>query len=82
MNFRLNRRHKALIERAASTLGQSLTEFAVASLIRDASRVLEEQKVTVLTDRDRRVFLSLLASDSEPNAALRKAAAAYRRQRA
>lgn len=82
MNFRLDREHKALIEKAASTVGQSLTEFAVTNLIRDARTVLHEHHVTVLSERDWDLFLSVLEGDAEPNEALRKAASTYRRQRA
>jgi uncharacterized protein (DUF1778 family) len=82
LNFRLDRQHKVLIERAASTVGQSLTEFALSHLIRDAQAVLREQETTVLSDRDRRVFLSMLEADAEPNEALKRAARIYRRQRA
>lgn len=82
LNFRLCRQHKTLIERAATTLGQSLTEFAVGSLVRDARAVLHEQETTVLSDRDRRVFLSMLEAKGEPNEALKTAARLYRRQRA
>ncbi len=82
MNFRLDRQHKLLIERAASTMGQSVTEFALSHLVRDAQEVLREQEVTVLSNRDREIFLSVLESASEPNEALKKAAKSYRRQRA
>jgi uncharacterized protein (DUF1778 family) len=82
MNFRLDREHKVLIERAACTAGQSLTEFAVTNLIRDARTVLHEHQVTVLSDRDRDLFLSMLDNPPEPNEALRKAARTYRRHRA
>jgi uncharacterized protein (DUF1778 family) len=50
-------------------------------LVRDARHVLREQQVTILSDRDREVFLSMLAKPPQPNEALRKAAAAYRRLR-
>jgi uncharacterized protein (DUF1778 family) len=82
MNFRLGREHKILIEKAASTVGQSLTEFAVTNLIRDARAVLHEHHVTVLSERDWGIFLSVLDTDAEPNEALKKAASTYRRQRA
>jgi len=81
LNFRLPREHKRLIERAASSLGQSVTEFAVSNLVRDARRALREEEVTVLSDRDRDLFLSLLESPPKPNEALKRAAKRYRRQR-
>ena len=82
LNFRLDRRHKALIERAASASGQSLTEFALSHLVRDAQSVIREQEITVLSDRDREVFLSVLEGARPANAALKQAAKIYRRQRA
>lgn len=80
LNFRLNAAHKRLIERAASALGQSVTEFAVSSLVRDARKALHENETTVLSDRDRELFLAML--DAEPNEELKRAARAYGRQRA
>lgn len=82
LNFRLCREHKALIEKAATASGQSLTEFAVGNLVRDARAVLREHETTVLSERDRRVFLSMLEAGAEPNEALKKAVRTYRRQRA
>jgi uncharacterized protein (DUF1778 family) len=82
MNFRLDRQSKTLIERAATTAGQSVTEFAVIHLVKEARNVLREQETTMLSDRDRRVFMSMLDANAEPNAALKKAASTYRKQRA
>jgi uncharacterized protein (DUF1778 family) len=82
LNFRLDRQVKSLIEQAATTLGQSVTEFAVFHLVRDARTVLREQETTMLSDRDRQVFLSMLEADAQPNEALKRAAKIYRRQRA
>jgi len=82
LNFRLDRQLKTLIERAATSMGQSVTEFAVSNLVKDARSVLRQQETARLSDRDRRVFLSMLDAAAEPNAALKKAASIYRRQRA
>ena len=65
---------KTLIERAASTLGQTVAEFAVSQLVRDARNVLRDREITTLSGRDRQVFLAILGEDTEPNAALKKAA--------
>jgi uncharacterized protein (DUF1778 family) len=80
--LRLHQEHKALIERAASAACQSVMEFAVSHLVQDARTVLREHEVTVLSDRDWGIFLSMLDADAEPNEALRKAASTYRQQRA
>jgi uncharacterized protein (DUF1778 family) len=82
MNFRLDSQSKTLIERAATTAGQSVTEFAVIHLVKEARSVLREQETTMLSDRDRRAFMSMLEIDAGPNADLKKAASIYRKQRA
>lgn len=82
MNFRLDRPLKTLIERAATTAGQSVTDFAVSRLVKEARSVLREQETTMLSDRDRRVFMSMLEADAEPNESMKRAASIYRKQRA
>jgi uncharacterized protein (DUF1778 family) len=79
MHFRLPSNVKEVIERAAVVSGQSVTDFAVASLLETANEVLERQHVRMLTDRDRDIFLAMLDSEDGPNEALRKAAADYNR---
>lgn len=81
LNFRLRPDLKLLIERAASMKGQSLTEYAVSRLVETARRDVRDHEVTVLSDRDRELFLALLASDDEPNEAMRRAAARYKERR-
>jgi uncharacterized protein (DUF1778 family) len=72
---------KAIVERAASHLGQTVGEFAAAALVRTAHEVIEQHERTLLSNRDRDIFLALLEdADAEPNEALRTAADQYRRQ--
>jgi uncharacterized protein (DUF1778 family) len=71
---------KELVERAAIASGQSLTDFAVATLLQSATEVLERQERTRLSDRDREAFLALLDSRAEPNAALKGTAKRYKKQ--
>ncbi len=82
LNFRLDPHSKRLITRAASSAGQTITEFAILNLVRDARNLLHQQQVTVLNDHDRDAFLSMLDADAEPNEALKKAARLHKRQRA
>jgi uncharacterized protein (DUF1778 family) len=82
LDFRLNRRVKEVIERAAAVSGQSVSEFAVSTLYRTATEVLEKEQVTRLSNRDRDVFLALLDSDGKPNEALKRAARRYKNRRA
>lgn len=78
MDFRLDPEHKALIERAAAYAGETVTGFAVSTLVREARRVLEEHEVTTLSDLDRDRFLDLLDHPPAPTEALRSAARRHR----
>ncbi len=77
-DFRISSQTKALIEHAAALNGQTLTEFAVATLVEKARQVLHEENVRTLTARDARRFLHIL-DEKEPNPALRQAARKYKK---
>lgn len=79
LNLRLPRRQKAIIEKAALSLGQSVSQFAIGALIRGAQTALQEQHTTVLTLRDMERFVEVIESDAEPNEALKRAAQRYKR---
>ena len=76
LNFRLNSRQKDLIERAACITGQSVSDFATSTLVERARRIVEHH--TVLSNRDRDIFLAMLDADPEPNAALKRAVKRYK----
>ncbi len=78
LEFRLSREQKELIERAASAVGKTVSDFATSILVVRAQKALQEASETKLSHRDRDVFLAVL-DDTEPNEALRKAAERYRR---
>ena len=78
LDFRLNRQFKELIDQAASLMGQSVSDFAVSTLVEKARRIVHESSMTVLSDRDRDIFLALLDSDARPNEALKRAAKRYK----
>ena len=78
LNFRLPEELKATIEKAAAQLGQSVSDFAVSTLVREARDVIREHDVTELSLRDRDLFVSILDdADARPNQALRTAARRY-----
>ena len=78
INVRLPSELKQTIEDAASALGQSVSEFAIATVVREARLVLQDAQVTRLSNRDRDRFLKALdALDAKPNAALKAAARRY-----
>lgn len=81
INFRLSNELKQTIEDAAAEMGQSVSDFAVSTLVQTARKILHDQQVTRLSDRDRQRFLAMLDGESsKPNDALVKAARRYKKQ--
>lgn len=80
LDFRLQSEHKRLIEQAAVASGQTLSEFALSSLIDAARETVDQATTTQLNRRDREAFLALISADAEPNEALQAAADRYRRR--
>lgn len=81
INVRLPSDLKQTIEEAAAALGQSVSEFAVSTVVREARQVLQEAQITRLSNRDRDRFLAALEeADARPNAALKAAAKRYRQR--
>jgi uncharacterized protein (DUF1778 family) len=80
LDFRLRSDVKSAIEQAAAASGQSVTDFAVSTLYERAKKILEEESIRKLSNRDRDIFLQMLDdTNRKPNAALRRAAARYKR---
>ena len=82
LNFRLPSELKRLIEQAAAHTGQTVSDFAVSTLVQNARRVIEEYDRTELTRRDRDAFVDLLDNTkASPNQALVAAARKYKQER-
>ena len=82
INIRVRSELKQIVEDAAVTLGQTMSEFVVSTVAREARQVLRQAQVTRLTNRDRDRFLEALdAIDTKPNAALKAAARRYAKRR-
>ena len=79
LDFRLSSALKVRIEQAAILTGQSVSDFAIATLAKEAQRVIQENTCMVLSDRDRDRFLAILDGPAKPNKALSEAAKRYRR---
>lgn len=78
IDIRLPRELKQTIEAAATVLGQTVSEFALSTVIREARQVLQDAQITRLSNRDRDQFLRALDdADFQPNAALKAAAARH-----
>ncbi len=81
INVRLPQDLKETIEQAASALGQSVSEFTVSTIVRQAREVLREAQATQLSNRDRDTFLAALDDlDQRPNESLQTAARRYKQR--
>jgi uncharacterized protein (DUF1778 family) len=81
LNFRLSPDLKTLIEEAAAVLGQSVSDYAVSTLVRNSRDVLQQTQVTKLSNRDRDLFIAMLDdTDAKPNKALSEAAKRYKKR--
>lgn len=83
INVRLSSDLKQLVEEAAVTLGQTVSDFTISTLVREARQVIYDAQVTRLSNRDRDVFLAALDStNAKPNDALKAAARRFKKRMA
>ena len=69
---------KRVIKEAATLAGQTVSDFAITAITQSARELMQEQGNTVLSKRDRGVFIRLLDwTDAKPNKALAAAARRY-----
>ena len=80
LDFRVADEQKQLIESAATLLGESVSSFAVSTLIERANDVISNHQNTILSRRDAKRFLEVLDGDSQPNAKLQKAFKKFRKK--
>ncbi len=78
---RVSAKQKRLFERAAEIEGVTLTDFAITSMQRAATSVVEEYTRIELSQRNQRAFVEAVMNPPEPNQALREAARAYSRMK-
>jgi uncharacterized protein (DUF1778 family) len=74
LSIRVDGESKELIELAAAHCGQTVSSYAISTLVRDARRVVEEHHTTLLSARDWRTFMELMDNPPPPNEALKRAA--------
>ncbi|HEY3781470.1 MAG TPA: DUF1778 domain-containing protein [Fimbriimonadaceae bacterium] len=78
LDLRMDPKNKSLLERAATILGLSITAYATSALVNNAQEVIDRFERTVLSDRDRDLFLEALDSADKPNDALLSAVSDYK----
>lgn len=81
INVRLPSDLKQTIEEAAVSLGQTVSEFTISTVVREARQVLQNAQITRLSNRDRDAFLAAMEeTDARPNDALKAAARRYKKR--
>jgi len=70
INLRTSPEAKALIERAAAIMGSTVSSFMLQNAYEAASRLIAQQEILTLSDRDRDAFLNALDDSPEPTQAL------------
>ncbi len=70
INLRTSPEAKALIERAAAIMGSTVSSFMLQYAYEAARRLVAEQEVITLSDRDRDAFLAALEKPPEPTLTL------------
>ena len=78
---RVSPEQKELFERAAAIEGVTLTDFAISTMHRAATTVIQDHTTIELSVRNQRAFVEALMNPPEPNEALRAAANAYMRMK-
>lgn len=77
IDLRLTREQKALLEKAASLRGVSLSAYTLLHLLPQAQQDINNQERLSLTNRDRDLFLSALENPSKLKGKLKTAIAEY-----
>ncbi|MGH7194238.1 MAG: DUF1778 domain-containing protein [Candidatus Saccharimonadales bacterium] len=80
IEFHLPAELKPMVEQAAALRGQSVSEFALATVADNAQRVVQQYHVTNLSNRDRDLFLAMLDDENaQPSDALVASAERYKK---
>lgn len=74
LEARISSETKALLQKAADLEGRTLTDFVVASVQREAYRVIEQHQRLELSIEDSQAFAEALLNPPEPNHALKATA--------
>ena len=80
LEARVTMDQKALLQRAATLSGRTLSEFVVASAQEAAARVIQEHETIRLARAEQVAVVNARRKPRGPTARLRKAAAKYRQQ--
>jgi len=71
LEARVPRPLKSLIDRAAALEGRSITDYVIATLERDAVKVVHEHEILQLSTADSQAFAQAMITPPKPNRALK-----------
>lgn len=77
MHIRVDVTVKRKLERAASYMHKSLSEFVLGQALVSAEKIIQEHETITLSERDWDVFMDALDNPPQPNERLRKAFALH-----
>jgi uncharacterized protein (DUF1778 family) len=80
LDARITRDEKSLIETAANLRGISVTDLIRTSITDAAARIIRENEILTLSERERRIFVEALLNPPKPNEAALASVKRYRRQ--
>lgn len=80
LEARISAAQKTVLQQAAALSGRTLSDFVVASAQEAANRVIQQHESIRLSRAEQIAFVSALLKPPKPNARLREAAKAYRKQ--
>ena len=72
INLRTSAEAKAMIERAATLMGTTVSSFMLQNAFEAARRIVSETDTLLLTQRDFEAFAASIEKPPKPKAALRK----------
>jgi len=72
INLRTSAEAKAMIERAATLMGTTVSSFMLQNAFEAARRIVSETDTLLLTQRDFEAFTASIENPPKPKAALRK----------
>jgi len=78
LNARVTPQTKAVLERASTLEGRSVTDFVVAKAVEAAVRSIADHELIVLNEQERGAFFTALLSSHKPSTRARNAAKRYK----
>ena len=80
LDARVTKEEKRVIETAAALRGISITDLMRTSITDAATRIIRENEILTLSERERQSFVQALMNPPRPNKAAMAAVERYRRE--